>query len=117
MNIPSVHYADDEEIDDYDEEEDLDVTSDLDPSPEDEVDPLTCSPDVGELKSTGVGDRKKVSLQLRFEGRQSLSMSHREWKIVPDGKTSERKGALSLKPFTSVRNTEDASVSRGAESV
>ena len=76
MNIPSVHYADDEEIDDYDEEEDLDVTSDLDPSPEDEVDPLTCSPDVGELKSTGVGDRKKVSLQLRFEGRQSLSMSH-----------------------------------------
>lgn len=43
MNIPSVHYTDDEEIDDYDEEEDLDVTSDLDPSPEDEVDILSDS--------------------------------------------------------------------------
>ena len=43
-------------------------------------------------------------------------MSHREREIVPDGKTNERKGALSLEPFVSVRNTEDASVSRGAES-
>ena len=42
-------------------------------------------------------------------------MSHREREIVPDGKTNERKGALSLEPFVSVRNTEDASVSRGAE--
>ena len=44
-------------------------------------------------------------------------MSHREREIVPDGRTSERKGALSLESFTSVRNTEDASVSRGVESV
>ena len=58
-----------------------------------------------------------MSLELRFEGRQSLNMSHRESEIVPDGRTNERKGALSLEPFTSVRNTEDASVSSGAESV
>ena len=45
-----------------------------------------------------------------------MSMSHRKREIVPDGRTNERKGALSLEPFTSVRNTEDASVSRGAES-
>ena len=57
-----------------------------------------------------------MSLQLRCEGRQSSSMSHREREIVPDGRANERKGALSLEPFTSVRNTEDASVSRGAES-
>ena len=57
-----------------------------------------------------------MSLQLRFEGRQSLSMPHREKKIAPDGRINERKGALSLEPFTSVQNTEDASVSRGAES-
>ena len=57
-----------------------------------------------------------MSLELRFEGRQSMSTSHREREIVPDGRTSERKGVLSLEPFTSVRNTEDASVSRGAES-
>ena len=57
-----------------------------------------------------------MSLQLRFEGRQSLSMSHREREIVPDGRTNERKGALSLESFTSVRNTEDVSVSIGPES-
>ena len=41
-----------------------------------------------EFKSIGVGDREIMSLQLRFEGRQSLtlSMSHREKKIVPDWK-------------------------------
>ena len=70
-----------------------------------------------ELKSIGVGDREKVSLQLRFEGRQSLRMSHRHRKIVPDGRTNERKGALCLEPFRYVQNTEDVSVSRGAESV
>ena len=69
-----------------------------------------------ELKSIGVGDREKVSLQLRFEGRQSWSVSHRKREIIPDGGTNERKGALSLEPFTSVWNTEDASVRRGAES-
>ena len=58
-----------------------------------------------------------MSLQLRFEGRQSLSMSHREREIVPDGRTNERKGTLSMESFMSVRNAEDASVSRGAESV
>ena len=57
-----------------------------------------------------------MRFQLRFEGRQSLSMSLREKEIVPDGRTNEGKGALSLETFTSVRNTEDASVSRGAES-
>ena len=62
----------------------------------------------------GVGDREKVSLQLRFEGRQSLSMLHREREIVPDGKTNERKGALSSEAFTSIQSTEDASVGRGA---
>ena len=45
----------------------------------------------------GVRDRDKVSLELCLEGRQSLSMSHRDRKIVPDGGASERKGALSLK--------------------
>ena len=58
-----------------------------------------------------------MSLELIFEGRQSLSMSRRERETVLDGGTNERKGALSLEPLTSVRNTEDASVSRGAESV
>ena len=43
-------------------------------------------------------------------------MSHREREIVPDGRTNERKGTLSLESLTTVRNTEDASVSRGAES-
>ena len=57
-----------------------------------------------------------MSLELRSEGRRSLSMSHREREIVPNGRTNERKGALSLEPFTSVRNTEDASASSGAES-
>ena len=57
-----------------------------------------------------------MSLKLRFEGRQSLSTSHREREIVTDRRTIERKGALSLEPFTSARNTEDANVSRGAES-
>ena len=46
-----------------------------------------------------------------------MSMSPKEREIVLDGRTSERKGALSLESFTSVRNTEDASVSRGVESV
>ena len=41
-------------------------------------------------------------------------MSQREREIVPDGRTNKRKGALSLEPFTSVRNTEEAIVSRGA---
>ena len=57
-----------------------------------------------------------MSLELRFEGRPSLSMSHREREIVPAGRTNERKGMMSLEPFMSVQNTEDASVSRGAES-
>ena len=57
-----------------------------------------------------------MSLPLRLEGRQSLSMPHREREIVLDGRTNERKGALPLEPFTSVQNTEDARVSRGAES-
>ena len=39
-----------------------------------------------------------MSLELRFEGRQSLSMLHREREIVPDGWTNERKGVLSLEP-------------------
>ena len=43
-------------------------------------------------------------------------MSHREKDFALNGKTSGRQGALSLELFTSVRNTEDASVSRGAES-
>ena len=34
-------------------------------------------------------------------------MSHREREIVPDGRTNERKSALSLEPFTSVPNMED----------
>ena len=58
---------------------------------------------------------KKVSLQVRLEGRQSVSMSPRERDIVLDGRTIERNGALPLEPFTSVQNTEDR-VSRGAES-
>ena len=58
-----------------------------------------------------------MRLQLRFEGRQSLSMSPKEREIVLDGRTSERKGALSLEPYMSVPNTEDASVSREVESV
>ena len=44
-------------------------------------------------------------------------MSPKEREIVLYGRTSERKVALSLESFTSVRNTEDASVSRGVESV
>ena len=55
-----------------------------------------------ELKSVAVGDRKEENLQLRFEGRQSLSMLHREREIAPDGRTYERKGVLSLEPFASV---------------
>ena len=61
-----------------------------------------------------VGDREKMSLELRSEGRRSLSMSHREREIVPNGRTNERKGALSFESFTPVLNTEDASVSRRA---
>ena len=57
-----------------------------------------------------------MSLQLRFEGRQSLSVSHREREIVPEGRTNERNGALSWEPFTSVWSTEDVIVNRGAES-
>ena len=57
-----------------------------------------------------------VSLQLKFGGRHSLSMSLRKREIVSDGRTSERKGVLSFGPFTSVHNTEDASVCREAES-
>ena len=57
-----------------------------------------------------------MSLELTLEGRQSVSMSHREMEIVPDGRTNERKGALSLELLTSARNMETASVSRGAES-
>ena len=57
-----------------------------------------------------------MSLQLRFEGRQSLSMLLREREIVPHERTNERKGALCMEPSTSVQNTEDVSVSRGAES-
>ena len=57
-----------------------------------------------------------MSLQLRFEGRLSLSISHREREIVPDGMTNERKSALSFEPFTSVWNTEDGIVNREAES-
>ena len=41
-----------------------------------------------------------MSGNLRLKGRQSLSVSHREREIVPDGRTNERKGALSLEPFT-----------------
>ena len=44
-----------------------------------------------QLKPIGVGDREKVSLELRFKGGKRLSMSHREKKIVPDGKTNEKK--------------------------
>ena len=43
-------------------------------------------------------------------------MSHRGREIVPHGGTSERKSALSLKFLASVQNTEDAIISRGAES-
>jgi len=43
-------------------------------------------------------------------------MSLRKREIVSDGRTSERKGVLSFGPFTSVHNTEDASVCREAES-
>ena len=43
-------------------------------------------------------------------------MSHRETEIVPDAGSSERKGALSLKSFTSVWNAKYAIISRGAES-
>ena len=43
-------------------------------------------------------------------------MSHRERDIVPDGGTSETKGALSLKFLASVWNTKYAIVSREAES-
>ena len=43
-------------------------------------------------------------------------MSHREREIVPSERTNERKGVLPLESFTAVWNTEDASVSRGAES-
>ena len=60
------------------------------------------------------GRQKKVSLELRLEGRQILSMSHREREIVPDGRTTEREGALSLELFRSVRNTDDASVGGSA---
>ena len=57
-----------------------------------------------------------MSLQLRYDGRQSLSMSHREREIFPDGRTNEGKGVLSLECFLSVWNTEDVSVSGGVES-
>ena len=43
-------------------------------------------------------------------------MWHREREIVPEGKTNERKGALSLGLVASVRNTEDAIIRRGAAS-
>ena len=52
-------------------------------------------------------------LKLRLDGRQTLTMFHREREIVPDGRTGERKSALSLE-LTSVGNTEDSSVSRAA---
>ena len=53
-----------------------------------------------------------MSLELRLEGRQSLSMSHtvRDRDIVQDGRTNERKGSLSLELFTSVQNKEDVSL-------
>ena len=38
-----------------------------------------------------------MSLELRLAGRQSLSMSHREREIVPDGGANGIKGALSWK--------------------
>ena len=58
-----------------------------------------------------------MSVELRLEGRQSFSMLHREREIVPAGRINERKGTLSFELLTSVRNMEDMSVSRGAESV
>ena len=47
-----------------------------------------------------------MSLELRFEGRQSLSMSHREREIVPDVRTDERRVVLSLELFTEHRRCE-----------
>ena len=44
----------------------------------------------------GVGDRENVNLEPRLESRQSLNMSHRERETVPEGRTNERKAALSL---------------------
>ena len=46
----------------------------------------------------------------------SLSMSNGQREVVPDASTNERKGALSLELPASVRNTEDAIISRRAES-
>ena len=57
-----------------------------------------------------------MNLELTLEGGLSFSMSHSKREIVPDRRTDERKGLLSLEVFASVWNTEDASVSRGAES-
>ena len=68
------------------------------------------------LTSLGVKHREQVSLELWLEGIKGLSMSHRERELVPDGKTNKRKGNLSLEFLASVWDTEDASVSRGAES-
>ena len=48
-----------------------------------------------QLGSFGIGDREQVSLELRVEGRQSLSMSHSGRQIVPDGRINERKCARS----------------------
>ena len=44
-----------------------------------------------------------MSLELRLEGRPSLSMSHREREIVPDTGINERKGALSFLHLVRVR--------------
>ena len=70
-----------------------------------------------QLEVLGARDREKVSLELWLKERQSLSMSHREREIVPDGRTIGRKSTLSLNFFPSVWNAKNAMISRGAESV
>ena len=49
--------------------------------------------------------------------RQSVSTSHREREIVPDGRTSGRKSTLSLTFLLSVWNVKNVMIIRGVESV
>ena len=65
----------------------------------------------------GVGDREKVSLEFGRVRESSVSLLHREREIVLEGKTSERKDALSLELLASIWNTEDVIISGGAGSL
>ena len=70
-----------------------------------------------QLEMLGVGDREKVSLEFGRVRESSVSLLHREREIVLEGKTSERKDALSLELLASIWNTEDMIISGGAGSL